>query len=79
MFKELLKEMEALGVGTVPDKKVTPEELHNWYLQGSKELDPDNFNDEAQVPYEELPEPQRKLDQFIADKVNAKLEGKDVP
>ena len=53
------------------NERVTPKELHDWYLEGSKELDPDNFNDEAQVEYEDLPEPQKKLDQFIAKKVNA--------
>lgn len=54
-------------------KGVSAEELHNWYLEGSKELDPENFNEEAQVPYESLPEPQRKMDQYIADKINQKL------
>jgi len=70
-FKGLLKGLLPIG-----EKDVTPEELHNLYLDKSKELDPDNFNPEAQVPFDELPEPQKKLDKAIADELNAKA--KDV-
>jgi len=70
MFRDLYKELKGI------DEKelVTPEELHQMYLDGSHKLDPDNFNDKAQVPFEELPEPQKKLDKFIADEINAKVE-----
>ena len=71
-MKKLLKQIEGMNENDI----VTPEELHQMYLDGSRKLDPDNFNDEAQVPFEDLPEPQKKLDQFIADEINAKVESK---
>ena len=72
MYKELLKQIEGLDEKDI----VTPEELHQMYLDGSRKLDPDNFNDEAQVPFEDLPAPQKKLDKFIADEINAKVGNK---
>jgi hypothetical protein len=53
--------------------KVTPEQLHKWYLEATKELDPHFFNLKAQVPYEDLHDKQKWIDKDIADKINALL------
>ena len=53
--------------------RITPEELHNWYLKGTALIGGEEFNEEAQVPYNELPGEQRALDAYIAKKINAKI------
>lgn len=60
----LTKIMEIVG------KQVTPQQLHQWYLDATKELHPNSYNINAQKPYEELTEEQKFIDKYIADKIN---------
>jgi hypothetical protein len=53
--------------------KVTPKQLHDWYLEATAHLNPKDFNKKAQKPYGELTENQRFIDRYIADKINALL------
>jgi uncharacterized protein YuzE len=55
---------------------ITPEELHQWYLEATKALNPESFNPNAQKPYDKLTEEQKFIDKFIANKVNQKIRGK---
>jgi len=52
---------------------IRPEWLHDWYLEATKELNPESYNEEAQKPYEELTEEQKKIDKYIADKINGRI------
>ena len=52
-------------------KKITAKQLHDWYLEATQKLNPDNYNPKAQKPYEELNTQQQFIDQYIADKINA--------
>lgn len=56
----------------IKDKRISPEELHKWYLEATKKLNPASFNKDAQKPYKELTEEQKFIDKFIADKINEK-------
>ena len=44
-------------------------QLHDWYLEGTKSLDPENYNSKAQVSYDEMNEQQKEIDRYIARKV----------
>ncbi len=54
-------------------KEQLAEQLHVWYLEASKELNPDNYNPKAQKPYQELNEEQKELDRYIAGKILSEL------
>lgn len=54
-------------------KKIFPDELHKWYLEAVKNLDPSSFNIHAQKKYSSLTEEQKFIDKYIADKINEKL------
>jgi len=45
------------------------EQLHNWYLEATKELNPENYNPKAQKLYLELNEQQKNIDRYIAKKI----------
>lgn len=45
------------------------EQLHIWYLEATRELNPDNYNPKAQIPYAELNEDQKQIDRYIARKI----------
>ena len=49
---------------------IIPQQLHKWYLEATKLLHPESYNQKAQKPYEELTEEQRKIDEYIAGKIN---------
>jgi hypothetical protein len=51
-------------------KKISPEQLHEWYLEAVEKISPDNFNPNAAKPYGELTDEQRFIDEYIADKIN---------
>src|SRR3972149_5462248 len=53
---------------------VLPEELHNWYLEATKDLKKESFNPNAQKTYDKLTDEQKFIDNFIAHKVNERLE-----
>lgn len=53
--------------------KVSPKQLHDWYLEATTFLMPGNYNDNAQKHYDELNEEQKSIDIFIANKVNEAL------
>jgi len=51
------------------------EKLHGWYLEASKKIDPDNYNDDAQVAYKDLNDDQKFLDRYIANKTIKFIKG----
>lgn len=51
-------------------KEIKPEQLHEWYLEATKELNPESYNPNAQKSYDQLTEEQRFIDKYIADKIN---------
>lgn len=59
-FRELINETT----------EITGEQLHKWYLEATKELDPENYNEEAQKPYSKLNSEQKFIDNYIAAQVN---------
>jgi len=56
----------------IKELNISPEELHKWYLEATKKLNPLSFNEKAQKPYEELTKEQQFIDEFIAAKINDK-------
>jgi len=48
--------------------------LHEWYLKATKKLNPDSYNEKAQVPFEELTTEQKFIDYYIAEKVLQEFE-----
>jgi len=52
--------------------RITPEQLHIWYLEATSKLHPENFNSNAQKLYEDLTEEQKFIDKYIADKIHTK-------
>lgn len=69
-------DFEFLSINAVREfikrKKISPEELHLWYLEAVKKLKPESFNSNANKDYSELTEEQKFIDKFIADKINEK-------
>lgn len=59
---------------TKPKVFVTEKELHDWYLQSTKLLNPKSYNPNAQKPFENLTKEQQQIDKLIAYKVNLKHE-----
>lgn len=55
-------------------KKITPEQLHLWYLECIKSLTPEAYNKEANKPYHELTVKQQQIDIYIASKIKKELE-----
>jgi len=53
--------------------KITPEQLHQWYLDATKLLNPESFNPKARVPYSELTEEQQVIDKYICDQINFRI------
>jgi len=45
------------------------EQLHKWYLEAVKNLDPQFYNGEAEKEYEYLNEQQKEIDRYIARKI----------
>lgn len=43
--------------------------LHQWYLEATKELNPESYNPEAQKEFWKLSDEQRYIDEFIAGKI----------
>jgi len=46
-----------------------PEDLHNWYLEATKELNPESYNPDAQKPYDELTDEQKFIDKFVCSRI----------
>jgi hypothetical protein len=55
---------------------ITPEQLHEWYLEAITTLHPSDYNHLADVPYDDLKEGQKSIDKFIADKLRQHMGGK---
>ena len=49
--------------------KELAEKLHEWYLEATKQLNPESYNPAAQKSYSELTEEQKFIDRYIANKV----------
>jgi len=50
-----------------------PEDLHKWYLEATKELKPESYNENAQKPYNELTDEQKFIDEFICEKIKQRI------
>lgn len=55
---------------------IKPEQLHIWYLEATKKLSPDSYNEKAQVDYEFLSNEQQYIDEYIADKIKDDIKAK---
>ena len=44
-------------------------QLHVWYLEATRNLNPKSYNSKAQKSYEDLTEEQKKIDRYIALRV----------
>lgn len=53
----------------VPKEEDLAREVHGWYLESCKELDPESYNAKAQKSYDELTEGQKFLDRYMAKKI----------
>ncbi len=53
----------------IKDLEKLSEQLHIWYLEATKELNPKSFNSNAQKSYQELTEEQKYIDRYIANKI----------
>jgi len=38
------------------NREITPEQIHNWYLEATQKIDPVNYNAKAQKPFKDLTE-----------------------
>jgi len=45
------------------------EQLHTWYLEATKKIQPNSYNKNAQKKYSDLTEEQKFIDRYIAKKV----------
>lgn len=52
---------------------ITPKQLHDWYLEATKNLNPESFNKEAQKSFEELTDEQKYIDKYIANRITSRL------
>lgn len=50
-----------------------PEDLHNWYLEATKELNPESYNPNAQKPYDELTDEQKFIDKFVCSRLKHRI------
>ena len=50
--------------------QITPEQLHKWYLEAITHLDSEDFNINADTPYEDLTAGQKSINIYIAKKIN---------
>lgn len=57
-------------VTVVPAKlEQLAEQLHLWYLEATRELDPKSYNPNAQKAYNDLTDEQKFIDRYIAGKI----------
>ena len=68
---------EAAVVGGNGSLESLARELHMWYLEATKQLNPANYNPKAQVPYDDMHEEQKQIDRYIARKITNLLAAKD--
>jgi nucleoid-associated protein YejK len=53
--------------------KITPKQLHDWYLEATEKLNPENFNPKAQKAYQDLTPEHQYIDRYIATKIRNKV------
>ena len=51
------------------DTRELARQLHSWYLEVTKLLDPKAYNKKAQKPYDELTGEQQAIDGYIAERL----------
>ena len=59
-----------------PEAEKLAVKLHEWYLEASMMINPDNVNPKAQKSYEELNDQQKFLDRYIAKRTLSFLKEK---
>lgn len=52
---------------------ISPEQLHQWYLESIAHLSGESYNHNADRPYEMLTEEQKFIDKYIANKIVADI------
>lgn len=55
-----------------------PRKMHEWYLEATRELNPESYNPNAQKTYDELTDEQKFIDRYIAEKVEALIAKREV-
>ena len=58
-------------------KELTPEKLHQLYLDATVFLNPDSYNPQAQKQYSDLTEEQKSIDIYICDAIKKLIGGGD--
>ncbi len=53
------------------EQELLARQMHEWYLEAIGQLDPKNFNHDAQKSYDQLREQQKDIDRYIAGQVLA--------
>ena len=53
---------------------ITPQKLHEWYLEATRNLPEGSFNKNAQIEYESLSSDQKFIDEYIAEKINQEID-----
>lgn len=68
--KKLKRDMQTNETNPYLEKvEKLAEQLHIWYLEATKKLNPESYNPDAQKSYYELIDEQRFIDRYIAQKV----------
>jgi len=52
----------------------TAEQIHNYYLEATKELHPESYNPKAQKAFKDLTKEQQFIDEFIVNKMLLNIE-----
>lgn len=55
-------------------KKISPEQIHIWYLEATKKINPKFYNQKAQKFYNELSKEQKSIDRYVANKIQQLLD-----
>lgn len=52
---------------------ITPERIHEWYLEACVNLKDESYNTEAQKAYDELTDEQKFIDKYIVNIIKKKI------
>ena len=70
----IIKEAEYEKIGQLRTMTLA-KNLHKWYLEATKELNPKNYNPKAQVSFNKLNAQQKMIDIYIARKIIDYIKG----
>jgi len=55
-------------------RKITPENIHAWYLNACSTSPSGEYNKAVQIPYNKLTDGQKHLDKYLANQINELIE-----